>query len=190
MASIYKKDNKIYISWYDTFESKPRSKALGLEYNKENLLIAEKFKREFELELKKRIEKINQLGLVKDNLKGAIEHFYRNNSNKHPKTIKEYQWFFEKFNKRFPEEESCSQLTKLSCEAWLTSLRETKYQQNTLFKLSKVLKKFLNFMFEYSYLPMFKLNKDTTFRRAIKPIIVFSNEDLKKLMDGLKNKNS
>ncbi|MBK8944090.1 MAG: site-specific integrase [Ignavibacteriae bacterium] len=190
MASIYKKDNKIYISWYDTFESKPKSKALGLKYNSENLKIAERLKKAFELELQNKINKLNQIGIVKDKLSIAIEHFYRNNSNKAPGTIDEYDWFFEKLNKKFNKDESCLQLTKLSCEAWLTSFRTSNYQQNTLFKISKVLKKFLNFLFEYNYVPMFKLNKDVTFKRAVKPIIVFSSEDLKKLIDGLKTKNS
>ena len=190
MASIYKKDNKIYISWYDTFECKPRSKALGLDYSKENLTIAEKFKKAFEVELQSKITKMNQQGIVKDKLSIAIEHFYRNNSNKAPGTINEYDWFFEKFNKAFKKDESCLQLTKLSCEAWLTSFRSSNYQQNTLFKISKILKKFLNFLFEYNYVPMFMLNRDITFKRESKPIIVFSSEDLKSLFDGLKEKNS
>ena len=190
MASIYKKENKIYISWYDTFESKRKNKSLGLDYNKENLKLAEKFKKAFEQELKNKIHKLNQIGIVKDKLSIAIEHFYRNNSNKSPGTINEYDWFFEKFYKAFKKDESCLQLTKLSCEAWLTSFRSSNYQQNTLFKISKILKKFLNFLFEYNYVPMFMLNRDITFKRESKPIIVFSSEDLKSLFDGLKEKNS
>ena len=190
MASIYKKGNKIYISWFDTFENKPKNKSLNLTYNKENLKKAKKFGKGFQNVLDEEKEKIQSIGLVKDKLGNAMEHFYKNNSNKQPGTIDEYGWFFEKFNKRFPKEESCTQLTKLSCEDWLTSLRETDYQQNTLFKLSKVLKKFIRFLFEYNYLPVFMLNKDVTFKRQTKPIIVFSDKALKKLIEGLKDKNS
>jgi len=190
MASVYKKGKRIYMSWYDTFENKPKNKSLGLIYNKENLIKAKKFGKEFQKALDEEKEKISKLKLVKDSLGNAMKHFYRNNSNKHPKTIEEYDWFFEKFNKHFPKEESCTQLTKLSCEEWLTSLRETSYQQNTLFKLSKVLKKLLKFLFEYNYVQMFILNSDIVFRREVKPIIVFSDEDLVTLIDGLKKKNN
>lgn len=189
MASIFKKGNKIYISWFDTFANKTKNKSLGLDYNYENLKKAKLFEKDFQKNLDLEKEKINRLGLIKDNLGSAMEHFYRNNSNKDPRTIDEYVWFFEKFNKRFPKEESCTQLTKLSCESWLTSLRETAYQPNTLFKLSKVLKKFLRFLFEYNYAPMFMLNSDVTFKRQVKPIIVFSDDDLAKLIEGLVNKN-
>lgn len=190
MASIYKKDNKIYISWYDSFAGKRRNKSLGLAYNKTNIKKAELFKQNFEKEMKLSQEKLKSLALVKDKLSSAIEHFYRNNSNKAPGTITEYDWFFEKFKKAFPVEESCTQLTKKSCEEWLTSFRSSTYQPNTLFKISKVLKKFLNFLFEYQYLPMFKLSSDITFKREVKPIIVFSDDDLKLLFDGLKEKNN
>ncbi len=190
MASVYKKGKKIYISWFDPIENKPKNKSFGLDYNKENLKVAYKFAKELQNNLEEMKEKFNRLNLVKDSLGNAIDHFYRNNSNKQPKTIEEYEWFFEKFYKRFSKLNSCTEITKLSCEDWLTSLRSTAYQPNTLHKLSKVLKKFLRFLFEYNYIPMFLLNKDVTFKMEVKPIITFTDPDLQILLNGLKNKNS
>ncbi|MFZ1289564.1 MAG: site-specific integrase [Melioribacteraceae bacterium] len=190
MASVYKRGKTIYVSWFDPLKNKTQSKSFGMEYNKENLKIANKFAKDLQDKLNDMVERFKKQNLVKSNIGKATDHFYKNNSNKAPGTIEEYDWFFEKFNKRFSKYESCNEITKLSCEDWLTSLRTTNYQPNTLYKLSKVLKKFLRFLFEYNYIPMFLLNKDVTFKMEVKPIITFSDNDLDNLVEGLKKKNS
>jgi len=53
-----------------------------------------------------------------------------------------------------------------------------------------VLKKFLSFLAEYNYLPLFKLNKDVLIQSEVKEIIVFSEKDIIEIMKGLKEKNS
>src|SRR5690606_38241302 len=49
--------------------------------------------------------------------------------------------------------------------------------------------KFLNFLFEYNYIPVFRINKDALVQPEVKPIIVFRDAHLKKIFEGLSDKN-
>jgi integrase/recombinase XerD len=67
-------------------------------------------------------------------------------------------------------------------------------EQNTKYGIQKNFVKFLNFLFEYEYLPkFFKLNKDVRIKPAVKEPIIFSNKDRKKIISELvpqeKNEN-
>lgn len=190
MASVYKKGSKIYISWYDPIEGRIKNKSTGLSYNSVNKRKAHQFAKEFQKALDERVEKAKSLGIKRSSLGYAVEHFYRNNSDKNERTINGYRIFFDKFSRRFDMAGSCAQITKLGCEDWLTSFRNSDYQQNTLFGITKILKKFLRFLFEYNYIPMFALNRDVTFKPEVKPILIFEEADLQKMLDGLKFKNS
>jgi integrase len=190
MSSIYKKGSKIYVSWYDQYEGKVKNKSTGLVYNKENMKKASQFAKEFQKALDERNEKLRSVGIKKATIDAAINHFLKNNSDKNKLTVKGYNTFFDKFTQRFDRSDPCSKITKLSCEDWLTSFRQSQYQQNTLFGITKILKKFLRFLFEYNYVPMFVLNKDVTYKPQVKPIVVFSGTDLIELTEKLDAKNN
>lgn len=190
MASIYVKGNKIYVSWYDQIEIKRKNKSTGLTNSRENMKKAKIFANEFQRALDQKSLSFKTLGIKKNTIGASIDHFLKINGDKHPNTIKGYEHFFAKFKLRFPREENCTSITKLSCEDWLTSFRKSKYQPNTLFGISKILKKYLRFLFEYNYVPMFILNKDVTFKPEVKEIITFATEDITKILTGLKDKNS
>lgn len=81
-------------------------------------------------------------------------------------------------------------LTKLKIEEWLTEIRTLPFQKNTLHSYCKVLKKFLGFLFEYNYVPVFKINKDLLIRSEVKQIVTFSNMDIIKFFEGLDKKNN
>ncbi len=189
MASIYTKGNKIYISWYDPFVGKNKNKSTKLINTKQNLKKAQIIATELQKRINENYTKFNQIGIIKNSISSSIEHFLKVNSDKNYKTIQGYKNFFSKFTNKFPEYESCLIINKLSCEEWLISFRKSNYQQNTLHGITKVLKKFLNFLFEYNYIPVFKLNRDITFKPEIKEIIVFQENDLKIMIDALRNKN-
>ncbi|MCK9209193.1 MAG: tyrosine-type recombinase/integrase [Ignavibacteriaceae bacterium] len=124
-------------------------------------------------------------------LQSAFDHFLRNNKQKNKKTIYEYNNFFKKLAKVFPPGSDCSTLTKYTVENFLNEVKEWKYAHNTKANICKNMKKFLNFLFEYSYIPnAFRLNKDVITSPKISTIIIFSSEDISKIFAALKKKNT
>lgn len=189
MASVYTKNNKIYISWYDPFTGKNKNKSTKLSNTKQNRKKAQVIATELQKKINESYEKFKQIGIIKNTIGSAIDHFLKVNSDKHFKTIQGYKNFFSKFVTKFPEYEPCLLINKLTCEEWLLSFRKSRYQPNTLHGITKILKKFLNFLFEYNYVPVFKLNRDVTYKPEVKDIIVFQENDLKNMIDSLKDKN-
>lgn len=155
-----------------------------------NRKTVEKMAKELQAELDKQKDLIAKSSLIRGaTIKIAFEHFKRLNSTKHWKTIKDYNRFFDLFKQTFDEDGPCSTINKLSAEEWLISIRKINKAQNTIFGYFKQFRHFYNFLFEYNYIPMFKLNKDVTPKAEVKDIIVFSANDVQKIFDGLKDKN-
>lgn len=191
MASVYKKRDKLYISWYDWPTGKSKNRATRLLDTPKNNKEANKMAEELQKGLDKNKEEFDKNSLVKKStIESAFEHFLRNNSNKHKDTIKDYNRFFELFKKTFNEGGPCTLLNKLSVEAWIIGIKKLAHQQNTIHGYFKQCNHFLNFLFEYNYIPMFKINKDVRTKPEVKEIIVFRDEDLQKIFDNLKTKNS
>jgi integrase len=203
MASIFNRKGKIYISWYDSISRKRYCRSTGLKFSKENMKTAKMMVKNLEIAMKEEKQKLADLKLKRSDLQGAFDHFKNINSNKNPRTIYEYDRFYKLFQTIYPASTNCSTIDKLGCEHWLASLRnleysrnnlpnqkKRKYSQNTLHTYNKVLKKFLSFLFEYDYTKIFILNKDVVFRPEIKPIVTFSDDDLKILIENLNEKNS
>lgn len=197
MASIYQRNNKIYISWYDFKSGKVKSKSLKLEATSANLRKANKIKAEFELSLETEKRKLNSLGIERKTLGSAFKHFLDNNSSKRPKTIKDYHRFFNLFKQSFNPDSLCTNITKLSVEKWINEIKQLKNKKNgkplklnTIYGYQKQLNHFLNFLFEYSYTPMFKINKDVKAKRELTEKIIFNKHDLIKIFDGLDEKSS
>jgi len=133
---------------------------------------------------------LRSLGIEKVTIQGAFDHFKQINSDKHPKTLYEYDWFYERFSETFQTEDPCTVINKRSTEAWLSTTRLLPYSKNTLHSYCKVLRKFLGFLFEYSYTPVFKINKDVILRPEVKAIITFSDDDIKTFFESLGTKNN
>lgn len=189
MATVYKKNNKIYISFYDPSIGRGRDRSTGLEYNRENLKLAKQIADQLQSAITKQSEQFKSLGIERVTIDTAFQHFKNINADKNLKTIKEYDWFYKRFTEKFSIESSCTIITKLSTESWLADIRKLSYQKNTLYSYCKVLKKFLGFLFEYNYTPVFKINKDMLIKPEVKQIITFSNEDMKKYFNNMQNKN-
>jgi len=190
MASIYSKRNIIYISWYDGITGKRLNKSTRLKETKENLRIAKSIAKELQEGLQNERDVYKELGIQKKTIGAAFDHFLRNNADKHPKTIKDYYRFYRFFKMHFDDNEICIVITKLEVENWITEIKKLPYQKNSIFDIWKQASHFINFLFEYSYIPMFKINKDIKPKMEIKEKIVFSDEDIVKIFDGLKTKNS
>lgn len=190
MASIYKKGKYIYISWYDPGLGKTVNRSTSLKYSRENLKKAKEISKAIQDKLDSTMEQFKKLGIKRVTIESAMEHYLENNSDKNPKTIYEYKNFIKRFSQTFPKDSSCSIINKLSSEKWLNEIKKLPLEQNSKFSICKNLKKFLNFLFEYNYIPYFKLNKDVLVKMEVKEIVIFSAEDIKKLFNNLNEKNS
>ncbi len=81
-------------------------------------------------------------------------------------------------------------MNKLSVEGWINEIKKLPMQKNSIFAIFKQANHFLNFLFENSYIPMFKINRDIKPKREIKEKIIFSDEDIVKIFDNLAGKNN
>jgi integrase len=122
-------------------------------------------------------------------IREAFDHFKRNNVSKHPKTIRDYDRFFNKFVETFTETSLCSKINKISAEEWINGLKSLPYSANTIHGYFKQFNHFLNFLFEYGYIPVFKINRDVKTRPEVKEKIIFCDEDVNTIFENLAAKN-
>ncbi|MGE5435891.1 MAG: tyrosine-type recombinase/integrase [Syntrophothermus sp.] len=192
MASVYLKRGIIYISWYDWSLSKTINKSTRLKDSPSNRKLANKMASGLQNELESKKEEFDKYSLVKGGLvKKAFEHFLKNNANKSKKTISEYKMFFNLFKQSFEENSAVIDITKIAVEDWLIKIRDMEnYSQNTKHIFYKQCNHFLNFLFEYQYIPIFKINEVLKIKSEIIDIITFSDAEVKNIIDNLKTKKS
>lgn len=190
MAMIRERGNIWHIQWYDPFEKKVTSKSTGLPATESNYKKAQRYAKQFQEKLSQKYRKQKELGLERASLDEAFEHFKQNNQGKNPKTLEDYDRFYKKFTQTFDKKLPCTSINKLNVEAWLNEIKKLNYAQNTIHGYGKQLNHFLNFLFEYNYTPMFKINREVKTRPEVKEKIIFTDEDLHKIIKGLKDKNS
>ncbi|MBZ0184447.1 MAG: site-specific integrase [Melioribacteraceae bacterium] len=189
MASLIIRNNVIYLTWYDPFQKKQKRKTTKLTNSKENYEAALKKAKEFQKKLDVKYETSIQKGYSIITIAAAFDHFKKINENKHSKTLADYERFYKKFSEIFTPEKPTSIINKGAVEDWLLSLRKLKLSQNSIHGYGKQCSHFLNFLFEYNYVPMFKINREVKTKPEIKPIIHITEMDLKIIFDNLGNKN-
>ena len=190
MATVRKRGETWHIYWYEPFEKKTTSMATGLVANETNLKKAEKYAKQLQDKLTHDYKKQKEIGIKRVTIKEAFEHFKRINQNKNIKTIADYDRFYKKFTAVFDENLPCTTINKLNVENWLMDIKKLDLAQNTIHGYGKQLNHFLNFLFEYNYTQMFKINREVKTKAEVKEKITFSDEELTKIVDGLKDKNS
>lgn len=190
MPSVYNKGNILYISWYDPITGERKNKSTRLDDTRANRRIAKDIARQLESKIETEQRKRKDMHIKRITIGSAFEHFLRNNSGKHPKTVKDYNRFYNKFKEKFGENSPCGIISKLSVEDWLIELKRLPQQRNSIFGYYKQLNHFLNFLFEYNYLPMFKINRDVKPKPEIKDKIIFQDEDIETIFENLKGKTS
>ncbi len=191
MASVYKKGSKIYISWFDWSTNKTKNKSTQLEYNSKNMRTAKVFSEKLQKELDEKKKEYSKNALVKrSSINSAFERFLSNNATKNKKTIDDYQRFYRLFIQTYNENDPCAVINKMNIEEWINKLKKLKFARNTIHGYFKQCNHFLNFLFEYNYIPAFKINHEVKTKAEVKEIITFSDEDLVRIFQGLKDKNS
>lgn len=189
MAIVLQKGEVIYVQYYDAIEKKVHTKCTGMAVNETNIKKAEAIAKRMQEELTTKRKKLRRVGIQKVTIAEAFEHFLSNNSSKHLKTIQEYKWFRSKFYEYFDKDLSCISITKLSVEYFLQDIKKMSCSKNTIHSYGKQLNHFVNFLFEYSYTPMFKINREVKTRPEIKEKIIFTDEHITAIFRGLKEKN-
>ena len=189
MAIVKKRGKLLYIQWYDTLIKKVQSKSTGLVATEANKKKAKVYAKKLQEELTKKTQMMKQLGIQNITIKDAFEHFLKNNQNKNPKTIKDYLRFYKKFTEYFNEDKPCATINKLNVEDWLLGIKKLKLSKNSIHAYGKQLVHFLNFLFEYNYAQMFKINREIKTKPEIKEKIVLSDEDIHKIFTNLESKN-
>jgi len=194
MASIYKPGDKKhwYISFIDPETGKARSKSTGLLANSANKKKAEELKKNLEEYLDKRLLELKGMNIQRKTIGEAFSHFEKLNADHAKNTQYDYKSFYSKLLEQFDSTDPCTVITKISAEEWVLMIKQKDRQPNTIFNWYKTFNKFLNFLFEYSYIPMFMINKRIKPRQETKSIRVFEQADLKKILSCLeeKEKNS
>jgi integrase len=190
MATIIKRRNIFHIQWYDPLSKKITSKSTGLEVSANNYKKVELYANKLQQELTKRNNELKKIGIKSVRIQDAFDHFLENNQYKHPKTIYDYHRFYKKFTDKFDPSLPTSIITKLSVERWLNEIKKLPLAKNSIHGYGKQCVHFLNFLFEYNYTPMFKINREVRTRPEIKEKIVFRDEDIIKIFDGFEGKNS
>jgi integrase len=189
MAIVRNVDNILYLQWYDAIAKKIVTKSTGMTSNETNYKKAEAIAKKMQVELTSNRKKLRRIGIQKITIAKAFEHFLSNNSSKHLKTVQEYKWFRSKFYEYFDKDLSCISITKLSVENFLRDIKKMSCSKNTIHSYGKQLNHFVNFLFEYNYTPMFKINREVKTRPEIKEKIIFTDEHITAIFKGLKRKN-
>ncbi len=190
MASVFIRNNILYINWYDPYEGKSKYRSIKLKATVKNKKIAKELAKKLQKELDKQKEALTANSLTKrSSLRKAFEHFKKNNASKHPKTIKDYDRFFNKLIESFNESSSCSVLNKISAEDWILNIKKLPLSRNSIHGYYKQFNHFLNFLFEYSYIPMFKINRDVKTKPEVKEKIIFNDGDIATIFSNLEAKN-
>lgn len=190
MAIVRKKGNVLYIQWYDPQTKKTQSKSTNLKATLVNQRKAEQYAKLLQDEITAKLNKNKKFDDGETTLEQAFNHFLKNNQFKHPRTIKDYHRFYKKFTETFDVEFPCSEINKLNVEDWVLEIKKLPLAQNSIHGYGKQLIHFLNFLFEYSYTEMFKINREVRTRAEVKEKIVFNDLDLEKIFNGLETKNS
>lgn len=189
MAIVIKKGKILYIQWYDPLKKKTYSKSTGLYSNYENLKSAKQKAKEIQERLSIEFKKIRANVLREATIQNAFDHFLKLNQTKKEKTIRDYKRFFEFFKKSFSPDDGVSMVNKISYESWLMSIRELQLQPNSIHAIGKQGNHFLNFLFEYDYIDVFRVNRNVKTRPQVKPKIVFTSQDLVTIYQNLNSKN-
>ncbi len=180
---LYKKNGFWFVRYKHPINKNWKGISTGLRDLDKNFKEAKIYRDEFLENLKK----IESLEFKEGTIEEAFVRFKELNSNKSKSTQATYEYFFEYFKKYIDVSKSCLVLTKLNSEgflSWLFKLDDL--EQNTKYGIQKNFVKFLNFLFEYEYLPkFFKLNKDVRIKPLVKEPIIFSDKHRKKIISEL-----
>lgn len=212
MANFYKrkKSRWLWVKWYDE-DGKPHFESTNKFVRPDGTITPCPATRDGERMAKKicdELEAVKKLRLAAKIFKPipakereitigeTYERYEKLNRFKDPKTIYEHKRFYKLFTQTFPEDLPCNDITQEAIEDWLLSLRGLKsrkgkiIKQNTVFNYQKNVRKYLTYLFEKKHIKVpFLISKDVLVKQVAGAKLIFRDEDIHKVLDGLKTKN-
>ncbi len=193
MAIVIIRGGKYHIQWYDRHTKKTNSMTTGLTVKNakkdSNYKKALKYAKELQDKINQEYDRLTRLGIKPKNVKDAFEEFLDDNAESHPKTIKDYHRFYNKFTENFDENMPCSIITKHRVEEWIKRIKKLNLSKNTIHGYGKQCYHFLNFLFEKNYIMYFKINKKIKTKPDEPNKITFKIEHIIQILRNLDNKN-
>ena len=189
MAIVIKKGKKLYVQWYDPVKKQTFSKSTGLNSNYENMKLAKQHAKDIQESISNEYKKIKGNRLRESTIQDAFNHFLNLNKGKKEKTIRDYNRFFEFFKRSFQSEEGVSVVNKISYESWLMNIKGLDLQPNSIHAIGKQGNHFVNFLFEYDYIDVFRVNRNVKTKPEVKEKIIFTEKELVKIYNNLPTKN-
>lgn len=213
MASYYtrKRSKWLWIKWYDEsgkpcFESTNRFVRISgkitpcLAASRDGERMAKKICEEIEAAKKLHLEQLSSKFIPKreheTTIKEAFDKYKQINKYKNPKTIHEYEKFYEVLSKTFAPSSSCESITRDEAENWILFIREFKssktkqlIKQNTIYNYQKNFKKFLNFLFDRRFIKIpFVISKDVQVKQIAGSKMIIQDVHIHKILEGLDSK--
>lgn len=187
-AIIINRVDGLYLQWYDKLTKKIYKKKLNLPDTKEGRKVAEKTRTDFIYSLRAEQNKVIESKKV-ITIERAWAEFLKFNS-KNEKTIKTYNWFYNIFCQFYDKNDSCFSINRNNIEDLLVKINLREWKQNTKHDFYIRVKQFLMHLFDYKYTDYFRINKNLRYKPEIVEKIIFTKEDIKKMIEGLTIKNN
>jgi len=183
VQGLYIKKMYWYIRYKDPITGKWKGISTGLLGTEKNRSEAKIRRTEFLKEL----NEIKVAEVTSGTIREAFLRFKALNTNRSASTIATYDYFFSYLSTFFDTAQHCTIFNKVRSEEFIIWLsNNTTLKQNTKYGIQKNFIKFLNFLFEYDYLPKtFKLNKDVRIKPKVNEPIIFSDRDRDKIITNL-----
>lgn len=190
MAIILEVGRYFHVQYFDPILRKTVRKSTKLLITKANRVIVKKICNKLQDELTRKSQERSGFNIREVSIGEAIAHFNKVMSDSHPKTKRDIDRFLKMFLRYFNREDPCLSISKLSVEDFLLDIRKLDLKQNSIHAYGKRLNHFLNFLFEYEYVPMFKVNKNVKTRPEVVEKITIQEEDFEQIFRYLYNKTS
>lgn len=188
MATLIKSGNYWHLQWWDARSKKTVRRTTKLLANEANKATARKIARKLQNELTTKNNALKGFRLREKTIGATFGELLNIYQDSHKKTIKDIKRFKKKFLEYFDENEPVISVNKRNVEDFLLSIKKLNLKQNSKHAYGKRLKHYLNFLFEYDYIPMFKINRKIMTKQEVPPIITFKPEDFRKIFIHLSGK--
>lgn len=189
MAIVIPIDKYWHIQWYDAALRKTVRRTLKIPIT-ESKAKAEAIANKLQKELSRKNAERKGFRIRAVTVGESFKHLYEVNIDAHEKTTKDIERFVRKFLEFFSAVDPVSKINKLSAEKFLTEIKKLDLMQNSIHGYGKRLNHYLNFLFEYEYIPYFKINKKIKTKPELVPKIVFKMEHFQMIFINLHQKSN
>lgn len=185
MARAYPIGKYWQIQWYDAELKKTQRRTTKIPSTPENEAKANAIANKLQKELDRKNAERKGFRIRAVTIGESFKHLYEINVDAHEKTTKDIKRFERKFLEFFSANDPVAKINKLSAEKFLTEIKKLDQKQNSIHCYGKRFSHYLNFLFEYEYIPYFKINKRIKTKAELVPKITFKMEHFQMIFFNL-----